>query len=114
MTCSGGEIPATYGLALLQSAPSLDGKSTKLSIAADPSKFVDALYYIKTGAQSAATNFTYDLYFYLDNTAPVALEFTNRLSEVVAPSDRAAFDRAVRQLTERSAKLVVEIENGKS
>ena len=48
-----------------------------------------------------------------EEAAPIALEFTNRLSEVVAPSDRAAFDRAVRQLTERSAKLVVEIENGK-
>jgi len=33
---------------------------------------------------------------------------------VVAASDRAAFDRAMRQLTERSAKLVVEIESGKS
>jgi DNA-binding MarR family transcriptional regulator len=49
-----------------------------------------------------------------DEAAPIALEFTNRLSEVVAPADRAAFDRAMRQLTERSAKLVVEIEGGKS
>jgi DNA-binding MarR family transcriptional regulator len=40
--------------------------------------------------------------------APRALEFTDRLSEVVAPGDRAAFDRAVKQLTERSAKLVNE------
>jgi DNA-binding MarR family transcriptional regulator len=49
-----------------------------------------------------------------DEAAPIALDFTNRLSEVVAPSDRAAFDRAVRQLTERSAKLVIEIESGKT
>ena len=49
-----------------------------------------------------------------DEAAPIALDFTNRLSEVVAPSDRAAFDRAMRQLTERSAKLVVEIEGGKT
>jgi DNA-binding MarR family transcriptional regulator len=49
-----------------------------------------------------------------DEAAPIALDFTNRLSEVVAPSDRAAFDRAVRQLTERSAKLVIEIEGGKT
>lgn len=48
-----------------------------------------------------------------EEAAPIALEFTNRLSEVVAPADRAAFDRAVRQLTERSAKLVFEIENGR-
>jgi DNA-binding MarR family transcriptional regulator len=46
-----------------------------------------------------------------EEAAPIALDFTNRLSEVVAPSDRAAFDRAMRQLTERSAKLVVEIES---
>lgn len=45
-----------------------------------------------------------------EEAAPIALDFTKRLSEVVAPADRAAFDRAVRQLTERSAKLVVEIE----
>lgn len=48
-----------------------------------------------------------------EEAAPIALEFTNRLSEAVAPADRAAFDRAVRQLTERSARLVVEIENGR-
>src|SRR5262245_18231776 len=42
--------------------------------------------------------------------APRALEFTQRLSEVVAPADRAAFDRAVAALTERSAKLVEEME----
>jgi DNA-binding MarR family transcriptional regulator len=43
-----------------------------------------------------------------EELAPRALEFTDRLSEVVAPDDRAAFDRAVKQLTERSAKLVNE------
>jgi DNA-binding MarR family transcriptional regulator len=41
-----------------------------------------------------------------EELAPRALEFTDRLSEVVAPGDRAAFDRAMKQLTERSAKLV--------
>jgi DNA-binding MarR family transcriptional regulator len=49
-----------------------------------------------------------------DEAAPIALDFTNRLSEVVAPSDRAAFERAVRQLTQRSAELVIEIEGGKT
>jgi DNA-binding MarR family transcriptional regulator len=43
-----------------------------------------------------------------EELAPRAREFTDRLSEVVAPSDRAAFDRAMRQLTERSGKLVGE------
>jgi DNA-binding MarR family transcriptional regulator len=46
-----------------------------------------------------------------EELAPRALEFTERLSEVVAPSDRAAFDRAVQQLTERSAKLVGDTDN---
>jgi hypothetical protein len=36
-----------------------------------------------------------------------------RLAEVVAPADRPAFDRAVKQLTERSAELVAEVERGK-
>ena len=49
-----------------------------------------------------------------DEAAPIALDFTSRLSEVVAPSDRAAFDRAMRQLTERSAELVIEIEGGRT
>src|SRR5215212_6832783 len=46
-----------------------------------------------------------------EELAPRAMEFTERLSEVVLPSDRAAFDRAVQQLTERSAKLVGDPEN---
>jgi DNA-binding MarR family transcriptional regulator len=43
-----------------------------------------------------------------DELAPRALEFTDKLSSVVSPADRAAFDRAVAQLTERSAKLIAE------
>jgi DNA-binding MarR family transcriptional regulator len=46
-----------------------------------------------------------------DELAPRALEFTERLSEVMAPADRAAFDRAVAALTERSAKLVGEVDD---
>ena len=45
-----------------------------------------------------------------EELAPRALEFTARLSEVVSTGDRVAFDRAVKQLTERSAKLVAEAE----
>jgi DNA-binding MarR family transcriptional regulator len=45
-----------------------------------------------------------------EELAPRAVEFTARLSEVVSPADRAAFDRAVKQLTERSAALVAEME----
>ena len=43
-----------------------------------------------------------------EELAPSALEFMERLSEVVAPADRAAFDRAMKQLTKRSAELVAE------
>jgi DNA-binding MarR family transcriptional regulator len=43
-----------------------------------------------------------------EELAPRAREFTERLSEVVNTADRAAFDRAVAQLTERSAQLVAE------
>ena len=45
-----------------------------------------------------------------EELAPRALDFTEKLSEVVSGSDRAAFDRAVAQLTERSAALVAEAE----
>ena len=48
-----------------------------------------------------------------EELAPSALEFMNRLAEVVAPADRPAFDRAMKQLTRRSAELVAEAENGK-
>src|SRR6266481_3635923 len=41
-----------------------------------------------------------------EELAPRALEFTDRLSEAVTPADRAAFDRAMKQLSERSATLV--------
>src|SRR5947209_6182056 len=46
-----------------------------------------------------------------EELAPRAFEFTERLSEVVPVSDRMAFDRAVKQLTERSAKLVAEADD---
>jgi DNA-binding MarR family transcriptional regulator len=41
-----------------------------------------------------------------EELAPRAREFTEKLSEVINPADRAAFDRAVSQLTQRSAELV--------
>jgi DNA-binding MarR family transcriptional regulator len=45
--------------------------------------------------------------------APVALEFARRLLDAIAPADRAAFERAVDQLTERSAMLAAEVTNGR-
>ena len=49
-----------------------------------------------------------------DELAPIALDFANRLAEVMDPADRAAFERAVDRLTERSAKLAAEFAKGKS
>jgi DNA-binding MarR family transcriptional regulator len=46
--------------------------------------------------------------------APIALDFARRLSEVLNPADRAAFDRALRQLTDRSARLAAELANGRA
>ena len=43
-----------------------------------------------------------------DDLAPIALDFARRLSDVVDPADRAAFERAVDRLTERSTKLAAE------
>ena len=45
-----------------------------------------------------------------EELAPRARDFTEKLSEVVPAADRAAFDRAVAQLTQRSAELVAKDE----
>ncbi len=44
-----------------------------------------------------------------EELAPHALEFARRLTEILTPSDRDAFDRALKQLTDRSAELVAEV-----
>jgi DNA-binding MarR family transcriptional regulator len=49
-----------------------------------------------------------------DELAPRALDFVDRLVQVVAPGDRGAFDRAMAELTRRSAELVAEPESKKS
>ena len=49
-----------------------------------------------------------------DDLAPIALDFANRLSEVVDTADRAAFERAVDRLIERSAKLATEFAKRKT
>jgi DNA-binding MarR family transcriptional regulator len=48
-----------------------------------------------------------------EELAPRALEFTARLSEAISPTDHLAFDRAVKQLTARSAALVAKSEDRK-
>ena len=49
-----------------------------------------------------------------EELAPSALACMDRLAEVVAIADRPAFDRAVKQLTKRSAELVAEAEDAKA
>src|SRR6187402_3262199 len=49
-----------------------------------------------------------------EELAPSALAFMDRLAEVVAAADRPAFDRAMKQLTKRSAELVAEAEDSKT
>jgi len=44
-----------------------------------------------------------------EDVAPHALEFARRLTDILTPGDREAFDRALKQLTARSAELVTEI-----
>ena len=40
-----------------------------------------------------------------DDLAPIALDFARRLADAIDPADRAAFERAIDRLTERSRKL---------
>jgi DNA-binding MarR family transcriptional regulator len=44
--------------------------------------------------------------------APIALDFVRQLVDTVDESDRAALDRALKKLAERSAQLAPEIVNG--
>ena len=43
-----------------------------------------------------------------EELAPHALEFARRLTDILSPDDREAFDRALKQLTARSAELATE------
>jgi DNA-binding MarR family transcriptional regulator len=43
-----------------------------------------------------------------EEVAPHALDFARRLTEILSPGDREAFNRALQQLTARSAELVAE------
>ncbi len=49
-----------------------------------------------------------------EELAPRAVEFTDRLYQAVATADRGAFDRAIKQLADHTAKLVASIENGEA
>ncbi|SRR6266404_7315332 len=57
------------------SSPSLDGNSRQFTIGGS-NKYANALWWKQLGANSGASHFVYDLYFYLKNSsAPQALEF---------------------------------------
>src|ERR1700728_3815421 len=43
-----------------------------------------------------------------EELAPHALDFAERLTDILTPSDREAFDRALQQIIDRSAQLVAE------
>ncbi|HEY5067154.1 MAG TPA: MarR family winged helix-turn-helix transcriptional regulator [Xanthobacteraceae bacterium] len=43
-----------------------------------------------------------------EEVAPHALDFARRLTEILSPADREAFNRAVGRLTDQSARLVAE------
>lgn len=43
-----------------------------------------------------------------DALVPIAVDFARRLGEVIDPADRAAFERALHKLTDRSAELAAE------
>jgi DNA-binding MarR family transcriptional regulator len=46
-----------------------------------------------------------------DELTPIALDFAHQLLQTVDAADRAALDRAVKKLTERSAQISVELAN---
>ncbi len=43
-----------------------------------------------------------------EELAPHALDFARRLTDILTPGDREAFNRALQQITDRSAQLVAE------
>ena len=47
-----------------------------------------------------------------DELTPIALDFVRQLMDTVDAADRAALDRALKKLTERSAQLAPDIANG--
>lgn len=48
-----------------------------------------------------------------NDLAPMALDFARQLMDTVESADRPALDRALKKLTERSARLVAELANGR-
>lgn len=70
---NGATVP--YSMTQFQASPSLDGKSAQFWLGGS-SPYSAALWWKQLGANSAVSNFVYDLYFYVKNpAASQALEF---------------------------------------
>ena len=66
---------ATYSMVQSQASPSMDGLSSKFNISGT-TPYSDVLWWKQLGAQNSASNFKYDVYFYLTSPqAAQALEF---------------------------------------
>lgn len=75
--CAAGLGVAKSNLVQSQTAPTLNGgTSAKFSLEGATHPYSNALYWIPLGGGDNVTHFTYDLYFYIDNSdASQALEF---------------------------------------
>jgi hypothetical protein len=75
--CAAGLGVAKSQLAQKQTSPTLNGgSSAKFSLEGATKPYSNALYWIPLGGGDNVTHFTYDLYFYVDNSdASQALEF---------------------------------------
>ncbi len=75
--CAAGLGVAKSDLVQSQTSPTLDGStSAKFSLEGATHPYSNALYWIPLGGGNNVTHFTYDLYFYVDNSdASQALEF---------------------------------------
>ena len=70
---NGATVP--YSMTQGRSSPSLDGNSTEFWLGGS-TPYAAALWWKQLGANNGASNFVYDLYFYVKNpSAPQALEF---------------------------------------
>jgi len=82
LCAAGNKNVPTSSITQNVSSPSMDGKSAQFSMSApggapDPTYgYSNYLYFNPVAGGNGVSNFTYDLYFYIDNpTAPQALEF---------------------------------------
>jgi hypothetical protein len=82
LCAAGNNTPAVSMMTEGVSSPSMDGKSAQFSMSAPNSTpnpsygYSNELYFNPIAGGNSVSNFTYDLYFYIDNPdAPQALEF---------------------------------------